>query len=132
MTVPPEGQERIAHYRHFPFGQGLYWASAIGAVSPRALIIPATSASADLLVVKHRFPTAMAMTTMTGAAMMPAENRCFMLASTLMVERSSGQGEAAHGLSCIIDLLDREVCEAAHSRRRFFTVQRMGGRSHGL
>jgi hypothetical protein len=51
----------------------------IGAGSPRALETPATSGSTDLQVIEHRIPTAMIM---TGAAMMPVENRCFMAAST--------------------------------------------------
>jgi hypothetical protein len=34
-------------YLHLPFGQGLYWASTISAVSQRALAIPAASASGD-------------------------------------------------------------------------------------
>jgi hypothetical protein len=81
MTFPPEGQERVCH-RHLPFGQGLYWVSTIGAVSMRALALPAASASPDFPVV--RFPTAVATMAKAGAAMMMmAKNRC-MLASTLM------------------------------------------------
>jgi hypothetical protein len=70
----------------------------------------------------------MATMTITDAAMMSVENRCFMLASTLMVERSSQWGEAADGLGCIIiNLFDREVYEVAHIRREVFMAQRLAG-----